>query len=279
MQKPPTPVSRVKKSNISHTLRAVGIGAAFSGIDYLGYKLYKLLTSFTAIDPNQGLEKSQQAPLPAPNGGAAAATENKEFSKDALLKALAESVPGKIDQSPVVQNRADALRTEALKEDKMVKTRFIENFVYGTVFVKLGKEIRNIFLNDYLKSVSINNKVLMTFPIPIISYYTFCNYYEGKTTSELGYRLKNDFLLLLCFKVITATFERKAMFNFEKLTRNIQSASAGAAQNVNLAKQQEIIQSAMKKVTFSRNIISGLWIFTLTFMYKYPYYDIKSSSV
>jgi len=265
-QRPYTPpIKHVRKTRASHTFRAIGLGLAFAGLDYLGYEVHKFYKMFKQVHPEE-IEATEQkrVHLPSPP---AEASEKAEFKREDILKAL-EKTQGK------ESSKEDRIFDAWQQNNELLKSRFLENFIYGGVLVKIGKEARNYVFTNYFNSVKLTNKLLLSFPIPIISYYAFCNFYEGKSLDELIYRLQFDFLLLYSIRVVVANFERKAMFQFEKLTRSIQVESQDPAKRISNIQKDEILKNAMKKTTFSRNMISGVWIFALTYMYKYPFYDL-----
>jgi len=261
------PIRQVKKTRVSHTLRAVGLGLAFSGLDYLGYEVHKFYKMFKQVQPEEMQTEKKINPLPPP---APVKTEQAEFNREDILKAL-EKTHGKN------LGKDDRLINSRLQDSQLLKSRFLENFIYGCVLVKIGKEARSYIFENFFKSVKLTNKLLLSFPIPILSYYGFCNFYEGKSLDELIYRLQFDFFLLYAIRIVVANFERQTMFKFEKLSRNVQLQfeSQDPAKKMSNIQRDEIMKSAMKKTTFSRNMISGVWVFMLTYMYKYPIYNIE----
>jgi hypothetical protein len=98
------------------------------------------------------------------------------------------------------------------------------------------------------------------------------NFYEGKSVSELVDRLIRDFLLLLSMRIVVGSAEKKAMFQFEKFGRNIQS---------NFASNPLLLQNNMKKLvkntTMKRNALAGVWIFFLTYFYQHPIYNLNTA--
>jgi hypothetical protein len=259
MDKPPQPTLsyKIKKPVGTHALLALGHGAAFAGIDFLGNMFYKAIKPFI-YPPNfdeiqREMKKTRQE-------------QNKQYDRSEIIKLVTKH--SEKDQTTAEKSSEELPKRDQL-EYKLLQERAIGNFFYGTLFLKLGKEIRNVFLNKYLKSVNPDIKVFMTYPVPILAYYTFFNYFEGKSTEELFFRLTRDFLLLLSVRVIVGAAERKIMANYDKMSK----ANANNYGNAPLKYQMEM-KNAVKKTTFQRNITSAFWIFTLTYLYQHPVYAV-----
>jgi hypothetical protein len=167
-----------------------------------------------------------------------------------------------VDVEHISSEKQDSYSNEA---------RAISNFIYGSVFLKLGKTMRQAFLSSPKNFIPVDNRIYFAYPVPIMCYYTWMNFYEGKSLSELTERLIRDLLLLLSIRVVVGSAEKNTMFRFEKLGRNIQS---------NFANNPLLLQNNMKKLvkstTMKRNALAGVWIFFLTYFYQHPVYNLDS---